>query len=406
LRGLYNSLLEFGTDALPELTLAEEVTPNANATSWTIRVKKGIEFHDGRELTADDVLFTLQRIATKSAGEGAGEIVSLDVPSTKKLDKYTIRIPCHSPFATLRAVLAGYYFNIVPVNFNPHRPVGTGPFKFVNFTPGVSSTFVRNPNYWEHGLPYVDKLVITDYADETSQVNALLSKQANLANDLTADQISALTSAGMKTVISPGGGSTPFTMRCDQAPFNDVRVRQAMRLIVDRQQMLEVLFAGHGTIGNDVFGIWDPAYDHALPQRTQDIEQAKSLLKAAGHEKLTLTITTGNIAQGTLKSAQVLAQQASAAGVTIKISQVTPTTAAVQRGGRHRRHGQADRAHPRAAEDRLRAERLHHSVLPPGDRRIRQQRERRGHLEGRSPVQRLGSEVILARLTISEGWRR
>jgi peptide/nickel transport system substrate-binding protein len=325
LRGLYNSLVEFGADALPQLTLAEELSPNADATEWTIRVKKGIKFHNGKELTAADVMYTLNRIAYKSQGEGAGEIVALNLPATKKVDKYTVKIPCHTPFATLDGVLAGYYFNIVPEGFNPKKPVGTGPYRFESFTPGVRSYFSRNPDYWENGLPYTDGLEIVDYADETSQTNALLSGQANLANDLTADQIAVLQSNGKKYVISPGGGSTPFTMRCDQSPWTDNRVRLAMKLIVDRTQMLELLFAGHGTVGNDLFGIWDPSYDHSIPQRHQDIEQAKSLLKAAGHSNLTVTMNTGNIAQGTLKSAQIFAQQAAAAGVKINIQQVTPT---------------------------------------------------------------------------------
>lgn len=325
LRALYNSLVEFDTNALPKLTLADELSPNADATEWTIRVKQGVEFHNGKELTIDDVMFTLNRIAYKSQGEGAGEILALNLPAAKKLDKYTVKIPCHTPFAVLDGVLAGYYFNIVPENFNARKPIGTGPYRYESFTPGVRSLFSRNPNYWENGLPYTDALEIVDYQDETSQTNALLSGQANLANDLTADQISVLTAQGKKVVISPGGGSTPFTMRCDQHPWTDNRVRTAMKLIVNRPQMLELLFAGHGTLGNDIFGIWDPSYDHSIPQRAQDIEQAKSLLKAAGASNLTVTLTTGNIAQGTLKSAQIFAQQAASAGVTINIQQVTPT---------------------------------------------------------------------------------
>jgi peptide/nickel transport system substrate-binding protein len=114
-------------------------------------------------------------------------------------------------------------------------------------------------------------------------------------------------------------------MRVDVAPFNDRRVRQAMRLLVDRPQMLEILFSGHGTLGNDVFGIWSADYDHSLPQRHQDIDQAKSLLKAAGHEDLTVQLVTSDIGQGTVQAAQVLAQQATAAGVKMNLDTVTVT---------------------------------------------------------------------------------
>ena len=165
--------------------------------------------------------------------------------------------------------------------------------------------------------------MITDYSDATSQVNALLAGQADVVNLLSADVIAVVQSQGKKVLISDGGGWNPFTMRVDVAPFNDVRVRQAMRLIIDRPQMMEILFGGTGTLGNDVFGIWAPEYDHALPQRHQDIDQAKSLLKAAGHEGLTVQLVTSDIGQGTIQAAEVLAQQASAAGMNVNVSTIT-----------------------------------------------------------------------------------
>jgi peptide/nickel transport system substrate-binding protein len=322
---LYDPLADYGPDAQIQLRLAEEITPNADATEWTIRVKKGVHFHNGKELTADDVLFTLQRIV-KMEGEGLYGIKTLDLNAAKKPDKYTLQIPSSRPFSILDGVLAGFYFNIVPVDYDPKNPVGTGPFKYKSFTPGQQSTFVRWENYWQQPFPYADQIVITDYPDATSQSNAIQSGEVDLVNNLTADQIAVLQTSGKKTLISPSGGWTPFVMRTDQAPWNDARVRQAMRLVVDRPQMLEVVFGGHGTLGNDVFGIWDPAYDHSLPQRTQDIEQAKSLLSQAGHSDLTVTLTTGDIAQGTLKSAQVLAEQAKAAGITINLQQTNTAT--------------------------------------------------------------------------------
>jgi peptide/nickel transport system substrate-binding protein len=113
-------------------------------------------------------------------------------------------------------------------------------------------------------------------------------------------------------------------MRVDLTPFKDNRVRQALRLIVDRQQMLDVVYKGKGTLGNDIFGIWSPSYDHSIPQRVQDIDKAKSLLKAAGQSDLKLELITGDIQGGIVAAAQVFAQQASQAGVTVSIRKVTP----------------------------------------------------------------------------------
>ena len=214
---------------------------------------------------------------------------------------------------------------MVPVGFDVKKPIGTGPFKYVSFTPGQQSVFARNENYWNSPLPYADQLVMTDYSDETSQVNALLSGQVDVINLLSQETVGTVTGSGKKVVISPGGGWNPFTMRVDQAPFNDVRVRQAFRLAVDREKMLQTVFGGHGTIGNDLFSIWSREYDHSIPQRPYDPEQAKSLLKQAGHENLSIQLVTGDIAQGVVSMAQVYAQQAATSGIKVTLRQITPT---------------------------------------------------------------------------------
>ncbi|MHB8505180.1 MAG: ABC transporter substrate-binding protein, partial [Acidimicrobiales bacterium] len=323
---LYNPLVAYNSDVQPTNALAESFEPNATGTQWTVRVKQGVTFHDGRPLTADDVLFSINRVVSHKL-PGSSMLPTLDLAGVKKLDTYTLLLPFHSPYASLIEALAGYsyYLNIVPVGYDPKNPVGTGPFKYKSFTPGTQSTFVRNPDYWEPGLPYLDEVVISDYADANTQINALQSGQADVVNLLSASVIGTVASSGAKVVISSGGGFTPFTMRVDSPPFNDVRVRQAFRLIADRQQMLQVVFEGHGLIGNDVFSIYDPEYDSAIPQRVPDIEQAKSLLKAAGREGLSVELVTSDIAQGTVSVAQVFAQQASQAGVKVALRTVNVT---------------------------------------------------------------------------------
>ncbi len=322
---LYEPLLGLTANAQPTFILADELTPNATATEWTLRLKPGITFHNGKDLTADDVIYTFQTVLNpKAPAAAAAGLASIDARAMKKLDPLTVLIPCTTPFATLLQALAiPTYSDIIPVGFNPAAPVGTGPFKLQSFTPGTQSTFVRYDGYWQSGLPYLDEVVITDYSDPTSQVNALLAGEVDVVNLLSADVIAIVESQGKNVLISEGGGWNPFTMRVDVAPFSDRRVRQALRLVVDRPQMLEILFGGHGTIGNDVFGIWSADYDHSLPQRHQDIDQAKSLLKAAGQEGLTVQLVTSDIGQGTVQAAEVLAQQASAAGINIKVNQVT-----------------------------------------------------------------------------------
>jgi peptide/nickel transport system substrate-binding protein len=324
---LYDELLAFDRYAIERPALAAEVTPNALATEWVIRLRDGVTFHNGKPLTADDVIYTLRYILNpKNFASGASGLAPIDATGLKKMDRLTVKIPCHRPFSTLPDNFPTYYNKVVPVGFDPKHPVGTGPFKYQSFTAGQQSVFVRNENYWQKGLPYADTVVITDFPDETSQTNALLAGQADLVNNLTAASVTELKSRGANILISNGGGFNPFTMRVDAAPLSDVRVRQALRLVVDRPEMINIVFGGHGMIANDIFSPFDHVYDHALPQRQQDLAQAKFLLRKAGHEGLRIQLETAPIAQGTVSSAQVFAQQAAGAGIRVSLNQLTPST--------------------------------------------------------------------------------
>ena len=321
---LFNPLVDFDLDAHPVLSLAEELTPSRDAMRWTIRVQPDIEFHNGKTLNAEDVLYTFQRIANpRRPALGANALKALDIANARKIDELTIKVPCFTPFSPLKDILCAYHFSVVPVGFDVNKPVGTGPFKFKSFIAGHRSTFVRNKNYWESGLPYLDRLVINDVPGEVSRVNELGSGTLDVIDQLTAYSIPAVHAGGNNVLITWGGGYTPFTMRVDQPPFDDVRVRQAFRLICDRQFMLDTVFSGNGRIGNDVFGLRDIVYDSALPQRVQDIDQAKSLLAKAGQSNLRVTLVTSEIGPGTIQTAQVFQQQAALAGVTVSLKQVT-----------------------------------------------------------------------------------
>ncbi len=323
---LYDTLMEVDQDNKVYPHLAEEVTPNSDATAWTIRLRKGIEFHDGKPLTVDDVLYTFNRIITNKFS-GSAVIVYMDLKAAKRLDAYTVRIPMTQGYSILPVALIGNgEMSIVPVGYDPKHPVGTGPFVYKSFTPGQQSVFTRNDNYFLSGQPYLDEVVIVDYSDQASAINALLSGQATCVDQLAFSSVATVKGGSKVANVWPGPGWVPFTMRLDQAPFNDPDVRMAMRLVVDRPQMQKIVYGGDGFLGNDVFGISYPDYDSALPQRHQDIPKAKYLLKKSGHEGLTVQLVTSDIATGAIEAATVLKQQASAAGITINLNTVTSTT--------------------------------------------------------------------------------
>lgn len=305
-----------------EMVLAESIEPEGGTPNvWVVRLRRGVQFHNGKPLTADDVIFSLMRITDpKDPKVGNASIGYIDRTRLKKVDQYTLRIPLQFANATFPDDIGQYFNAIVPVGYDPAKPVGTGAFKYQSFAPGQQSVFVRNPHYWRTGEPLLDELVIIDFADDTARVNALLGGQVEAISSLPPGQLASVQgNSQLRALISETGTWTPFTMRVDVAPFNDVRVRQAMRLIVDRKQMLEQALSGQGRIANDLYSPYDPCYAKDLPQRQTDVQQAKSLLRQAGHSSLAVQLNTGDIYQGVPEAAQVFAQQAKAAGVQVQI---------------------------------------------------------------------------------------
>ncbi|HEX2319988.1 MAG TPA: ABC transporter substrate-binding protein [Streptosporangiaceae bacterium] len=305
--------------------LAESVHAD-NPKQYTIRLKKGIEFSNGKTLTADDVLYSFQRIGTKANGlTGYAATATMDIAAMKKLDKYTVTLPLKSPDSTIPQTLASYTFNMVPVGYKafPATQVGTGAYKLKSFTPGQQSVHVRNPNYWRSGEPYFEQITIIDFTDSTAQVNALLGGQIDAMTDLPASQVKVLEGRGMHALVSKTGGWLPICMAIDMPPFDDVRVRQAMRLIVNRPQMISQVLSGYGFVGDDLYAPFDAGYDGppsgSLPQREQDISEAKKLLRQAGKQNFAFDLHTTNGASGMVELATVFANQAHDAGVKINV---------------------------------------------------------------------------------------
>ena len=323
---LYEPLVTIGANGKLEYVLAESITANAAATEWTIKVRPDVLTHDGKPFGARDVLYSFTRII-KLKYPGTSSLGPIDLAASKVADPLTLVVRFDKPFGLFLTFLQNFLFlYMVRVDYNPKHPIGTGPFKLQSFTPGVTSTLVRNDHYWQTGLPYLDAVVSTDVAGETAQIDGLLAGQFDAISYLSAASVAALKSRSAFTVvISDTGGFLPFTMRVDEAPFSDVRVRQALRLVVDRPQMLLEVFENYGRIGNDMFGIVDPDFDHSLPQRVRDIPKAKSLLKAAGYPDLSVQLITSALTGGVVQAAQVFASQAAEAGVNVTVSQQDPT---------------------------------------------------------------------------------
>jgi peptide/nickel transport system substrate-binding protein len=325
-RSMFSSLMKRDAQFRIQPLLAEEFEPKGDDQSvWTIRVHDGVEFHDGKTLDVDDVIHTIQRqLDPKSPSQASALMGAIDLKRMQKLDKRTLRLHLKYPNSQLRDAFAPPDTGIVPVGFDPKKPIGTGPYKQVSFTPSQRWVGERDENYWEQGVPYLDRIEMLGFSDaDVARVNALISGQVDGLDKVPAAALSRIQGNGKLQVVHSETGSFQLwgMLTSKGAPFEDPRVRLAMKLIPDRKLLLQSIWSNHGALGNDT-GVWhefDPAMDGSLPQHEQDIEQARSLLKAAGKEGLTATLRVARLAPGMLESAQILVQNAKQAGVTIKL---------------------------------------------------------------------------------------
>jgi peptide/nickel transport system substrate-binding protein len=319
----YDENYKLGTDGL-----AESATQDA-PDQWTVRLKQGIEWHNGKTLNADDLIYSFKRMLDKSNGLfGAAGLSSIDPNGITKMDDRTVRLKLLQADSTIGEQLGQYYNGMVPAGYKRYDPkdpstqaqVGTGPYKLKSFTPGQQSVHERNPNYWRSGQPYFDTVTIIDFTDPTAQVNALLGGQVDAITDVPFAQVEAVKAhAGLAVLESPGGGWLPLCMAIDMPPFNNNDVRQAFRYIPDRQAFVNQVLSGHGRIANDLYAPFDACYASDLPQRKQDLEKAKSLLQKAGYAGATFDLHTTDGAAGMVDSANIFAAQAKGAGITINV---------------------------------------------------------------------------------------
>jgi peptide/nickel transport system substrate-binding protein len=322
---VYSKLTDQRADGAYVNQLAESITPNKDATVWQIKLKRGITWHDGGELTVDDVIFTFQRILAESNNLTAarGNIDMVDPNGMRKINKYTMTVRLIRPWSDFPAAVGQRYINIIRAGatgpWTVENANGTGSFKVTAWKPGESASYVANRNYFESGKPYLNGISVVGIPDPVARMNALQAGQVDCVCDVPAAQVAALRRAGFNVIVNPGGGWTPIVMMTDKEPFRDVRVRQAMKHLIDRKKAIAAALQGFGTIGNDLFGRYDPLYAKSIPQRGFDPEKAKSLLRAAGHLNTQFTLRTSDAASDMVPLALVMEQGAKQAGVKLSV---------------------------------------------------------------------------------------
>jgi peptide/nickel transport system substrate-binding protein len=308
--------------------LATSWSANSNATVWTFKIRQGVKFSNGSPLTADDVVYTYQlQTNTKNASNALSAFAGVLTPSgVQKVDDYTVAFHLEAPNGNFPYLTSSDNYNmiIIPNNYNPadwqSTFIGTGPFKLVSYTPKVGATFTRNEAYWgTKALP--SETQFTFYDTPSASILALTGGTIDVLGQFAVSGGEALLSGGYNIIKLKSSAHRELSMRNDQAPFTDPRVRQAIALTLNRPQIVTALFKGYADIGNDSpFAPVFPSTNTSVPQRVQNISQAKSLLAAAGHGSgFTTKLITENLLE-IPDYAQIIVQSAAAIGVKINLT--------------------------------------------------------------------------------------
>jgi peptide/nickel transport system substrate-binding protein len=322
----YDVLTGQGPDGRTQPRLAESWQADPTQTKWRFTLRSDATFTDGKPVRAADVLWSLRRIERKAA-ENYGRLASFDLAASRVVDERTVEIVSRQPFAEVPRALESMTF-IVPENaddFTESVP-GSGPFRLVS-SDAQTAVLERNDTWWG-SVPPLRRIEVRAVADPQARAQAVLSGQADVAASVA--PASAKQAEGRDDVDvlrRPAVTMYPFVMRTDRKPFDDPRVREAIKLAADRPALVEAVFLGYGQAGDDILAPADPSAPTGLTPRGRDVARAKQLLAEAGHAKgLTVTLHTTTSYPGMDTAATLFARQLADIGVTTQVKLNPPDT--------------------------------------------------------------------------------
>lgn len=324
----YQSLTQFDENLKVVPALAESwATPNP--TTWVFRLRQGVRFHDGSELTADDVVFWHERLMARETAAPFRDVFEV-IQRVEARDPYTVTMTLrgsHAPLLTSFAAMRGSA--IVPRRWAANadlagQAVGTGPFRIVEYVPRSHIRYARHPDYWERGLPHLDEVTVKILPDEEARVASLRSGEVAYAA-LSADGAHRLgNDPNIRVLSRPGPSQQVHNLNVRRAPFNDIRVRRAIALTIDRQAALDAAIGGQGNLTGPLptgHGDWVLPPD-PLPY-ARNVARAFRFLDEAGYEDgFTTVIKTTPDVPAMLTTSHILAEQLRVLGVRAEVQQI------------------------------------------------------------------------------------
>ena len=324
---LRNGLTEVAANGelVPELAESWEASPDAKV--WNFRLRKGVEFHNGRTMDSNDVVASLNHHLGEDSKSAAKGILS-GIASVKADGKQNVVVTLNGGDADFPFLMSDYHLNICPANADGsidwQSGIGTGGYVLKDNNPGVRSFTTRNPNYWKAGKAHFDEVEITQIGDPTARSQALQTGAIDCMNNVQTQTVHLMKRVpGITVHATTGNKQITLPMRTDTAPFDNNDFRTAIKYSIDRKQWLEKVIQGYGQLGNDTpigpANIYK-ASESELPQRGYDPDKAKYHMKKAGHSKITIDFHAADTGfGGAVDAGQLMRDTARAAGIDINV---------------------------------------------------------------------------------------
>ena len=323
---IFDNLTRLDANLRPIPGLAEEWSSPDGGKTWLFKLRSGVRFHHGRALEAEDVVFSMQRVlnpANASPGRRAlGPIVEVTAP-----DASTVKFTLEGPFAEFPAILTGTFGRIVArdaVDSLNQKPIGTGPFRFVEWVRGQHLKLERNAEYWMPGLPKLNEVWLVSYPAQAAEQSALATGETQMMWDIPLSLVPVVSRlSNVQVTEIPSTGFQPIAMRSDRPPFNDARIRRAVKQAINREQVMRFVLQGRGVVAQDTPVAPSSAFYANVSAPPYDVAAARKLMSEAGHSGgFPLRLFASNERAGCIETAQVVKPMLEAIGIKVEIQQV------------------------------------------------------------------------------------
>ena len=322
------NMTKINPDGSVEGDLSSGWQASNGAKTWKFDIRQGVEFHNGKTLDSTDIVDSIRHHMGPDTKSGGSGVVS-GIASIKEDGKYGVVVELNEGNGDLPILLSDYHLNICPSkgdgSIDWESGIGAGPYTLEEHEPGVRTLTKKFANYWNSGNDsHFDEVETLGINDPTARLAALSTGAVDAINNVPAKTASRLKSmVNVKTLISTGNKQCTMPMLCDVAPFDDQNVRNAMKHIINRQELLDKIFFGYGQLGNDN-PVGPANYFRAstdeLPQREYDPEQAKYFLKQAGLSSLSVKFHAADTGfSGAVDAGALMRESARAAGIDIEV---------------------------------------------------------------------------------------